>query len=119
MPELTDRRLRALEAGHDLLVQQHAELVVALQDIDQRIAAAIVAGTRQLITDPQTLAAVGSAAAGLLTKRAQEETGGWLLSMVKRVASDWLVRLAVLYWVLKLAGVDAAARVWTWMKGHP
>lgn len=110
----TERRLRALEAGHDLLVQQNAELVTALHNFDERVAQAIVKATRQLITDPDTLAAVGTVAAELLTKRAQEEAGGWLWGLVKRFASDWLVRVALLLWVAKLAGLEAAAKVWSW-----
>lgn len=119
MSEQTELRLRALEAGHALLVQQNAELVVALQDLDGRIASALVKATRELITDPATLAAVGTVAADLLTRRAQEEAGGWMWGLVKRVASDWVVRLALLYFVLKLLGVDAAAHIWTLMKGKP
>lgn len=68
------------------------------------IAQAVAAGVRDVLTDPDVLAQVGTAAIGVLRKRARDEAGGIVLGFLRRLLTNWLVWAIALAWLLKTFG---------------
>lgn len=112
----TELRLRTAEVHLRLLNDQLAEHHVLWAEMDERLARAVASALREVSTDPQTLASIGAIAAQMLTKTARDQTGGFVLGWLVTVLKDWGLKLLVVYFVLKWAGIDAAAAVWKLFK---
>lgn len=114
-PDQFDLRLRALEAGHDLLAQQSAQFVVALREIEGSMARGAAAGLREILTDDELMDATLERLRSRLVRGAAERTGRWLFDGLKTLFSKWLVIGLIFLGVAQFLGWAPAKVVFGWL----
>ena len=99
-----------MEKAINMLAAQQADLTRTMQDFVTTQPQALAGAMREVLTDREVLAKVGATSAEILQEAAVQQTGGIVWGVLRKLAGDWLVRIAVVLVVLKLAGIDAATK---------
>ena len=102
---------------HDAPAQEAHDQPFAFTE--ERVAACMAHAMRQVLTDPEVHAAVGSVAFAALQRHAAEVTGGFLLGTLRRVLMRWLIIATVMLVIAKYLGVSSAVKLWASFTGDP
>jgi hypothetical protein len=83
------------------------------QYLEDRLTAAVSRGMRDVLLDPEVISRMGSVALTVLQKQAAQRTGNWLLGIVRKALSKWLVIAFLMLLIAKSLGLPAAMKVWS------
>lgn len=110
-----DSRMRVVEAGQRMLMDQSAEMAVAMHGLDDRLKRAVADGLREVLADDDLMDATLERLRSRVVRGAAETTGRWLWGSVKAVLSKWLLILIIVVLVSQAAGLAPAKAVLGWL----
>lgn len=102
----------------DQRLQDMAEQIAALPaELQQTVADGVAQGLREVLQDPDAIAAVMDAVVATAQRRAAEQAGRAIFGAMRAVLGKWLLIGVIVLMALKLAGVDVALKVWRILTG--
>lgn len=103
--------------SEDQLEAMAGELATLRGDLQQAVADGVAEGLRAVMQDPEAIAALMDAVVSTAQQRAAQQAGQALFGVLRAVLGKWLVIGAIVILTLKLAGSDAAIKVWKLFTG--
>ncbi len=79
--------------------------------LEEQLCAAMAKAMRQVILDPEVIAAVGEIAGAMLQESAKRRAGGLVLGAVKAFFSRWIVIAILLLLLGQIVGLPKALQV--------
>jgi hypothetical protein len=105
-----DERLRLLES-------QMGHFAVLIRDLPGMLSAAVSAGVRSAVTDPDTIKQAGAAIKQVSAEEAKRGFGAWVWSLVRPSLTKVALALLIFALASKSAGPVAAFGVVDWIFG--
>jgi hypothetical protein len=104
-------------ARDEQLDEMALQLANLQADLQQAVAEGVAEGLRQVMQDPEAIAAVMDAVVATAQRRAAEQAGQALFGVIRTVLGKWLVIGAVVLLTFKVAGSEVAMKTWRLLTG--